>query len=137
LLGACTKYKRTTPHFKESKMDIKNKAFNNALNTLKALGAQYVVMHESGTMHVHGDLEVTEKKPKRAGLAFPHGTYAKLVRDQGIASMKVGDVLSFDPQGTRAESVRSTSIGYANDAWGANSVTTSISNGKIEVLRIK
>jgi hypothetical protein len=137
LLGACTKYKRTAPHFKESKMDIKTKAFNNALNTLKALGAQYVVMHEDGEFHTHGDLEVAEKKPKRAKLAFPHGTYSKLVRDQGIASMKVGDVLSFDPQGTRAESVRSTSIGYANDAWGANSVTTSISNGKIEVLRIK
>jgi len=118
-------------------MDIKIKAFNNALNTLKALGAQYVVMHESGTMHMHGNLEVAEKKPKRAGLTFPHGTYAKLVRDQGIGCMKVGDVLSFDPQDTRAESVRSTAIGYANDTWGANSVTTSINNGKVEVLRIK
>jgi hypothetical protein len=60
-----------------------------------------------------------------------------MVKDQGIGNMKIGDVLSFDPQGTRAESVRSTAIGYANDTWGANSVTTSINNGKIEVLRIK
>jgi hypothetical protein len=118
-------------------MNIKTKTFNNALNALKALGAQYVVMQEDGTFHTHGDLEVAEKKSKRAKPAFPHGTYSKLVKDQGIASMKVGDVLSFDPQGTRAESVRSTTIGYANDTWGANSVTTSINNGKIEVLRIK
>jgi hypothetical protein len=117
-------------------MDIKTKTFNNALNTLKALGAQYVIMHEHGTMHTHGDLEVTEKKPKRAKSTFPHGTYVKLVKDQGIERMEVGDVISLDPQGTRAESVRSTAIGYANDAWGANSVTTSLNNGKIEVLRI-
>ena len=117
-------------------MDIKTKTFNNALNTLKVLGAQYVIMHEHGTLHVHGDLEVTEKKTKRAGLTFPHGTYVKLVKDQGIEQMKVGDVISFDPQGTRAESVRSTAINYANETWGANSVTTSLNDGKIEVLRI-
>lgn len=118
-------------------MDIKTKSFNNVLNTLKALGAQYVVMDEHGTMHVHGDLEVAEKKNKRAKLAFPHGTYIKLVKDQGIGHMKVGDVISFDPQGTRAESVRSTAIGYANDTWGANSVTTFLNKGRLEVLRIK
>ena len=118
-------------------MDIKTKSFNNALNTLKALGAQYVIMHELGTLHVHGDLEVAEKKPKRAKSIFPHGTYIKLVKEQGIENMKVGDVLSFDPQGTRAESVRSTAITYATDTWGANSVTTSLNNGTIEVSRIK
>lgn len=118
-------------------MDIKTKSFNNALNTLKALGAQYVVMQEEGTMHVHGDLEVAEKKTKRAKPAFPHGTYSKLVKDQGIASMKIGDVLTFDPKGTRVESVRTAVIGYANETWKANSVTTSLNNGKIEVLRIK
>lgn len=118
-------------------MDIKTKTFNNTLNTLKALGAQYVIMHELGTMHIHGDLEVAEKKPKRAKSAFPHGTYIKLVKDQGIEKMKVGDVLSFDPQDTRAESVRSTAITYATDTWGANSVTTTVNKGMIEVLRIK
>jgi hypothetical protein len=117
-------------------MDIKSKTFNNALNTLKALGAQYVIMHEHGTMYMHGDLEVTEKKPKRAKPAFPHGTYIKMVKEQGIERMQVGDVISLDPQGTRAESIRSTAIGYANNVWGANSVTTSLNNGKIEVLRI-
>jgi hypothetical protein len=118
-------------------MDIKTKSFNNALTTLKALGAQYVIMHEHGTMHMHGDLEVTERKSKRAKLAFPHGTYIKMVKEQGIEHMKVGDVIAFDPQGTRAESIRSTAIGYANNTWGTNSVTTAINDGKIEVLRIK
>lgn len=118
-------------------MDIRTKSFNNALNTLKALGAQYVVMQADGEFLTHGDLEVVDNKNKRAKPAFPHGTYSKLVKDQGIERMKVGDVLTFDPQGTRAESVRTAAIGYANDAWGANSVTTSLNNGKIEVLRIK
>jgi hypothetical protein len=137
MLGACTKHKTYSTTLQGKMMDIKTKTFNNALNALKALGAQYVVMHEDGEFHTHGDLEVAEKKTKRAKPAFPHGTYSKLVKDQGIASMKIGDVISFDPQGTRPESVRTAAIGYANETWKANSVTTSLNNGKIEVLRIK
>jgi hypothetical protein len=115
-------------------MDIKTKTFNHVLNTLKALGTEYVILEKDGRLHKHGSLQVAEKKQKIR--LFPHGTYIKLVKDQGIEGMQVGDVRSFDPKGTRAESVRSTAITYATDTWGANSVITTINNGKIEVLRI-
>lgn len=117
-------------------MDIKTKTFNNTLNTLKALGAQYVIMM-GDTTHSHGDLQVAEKKTKRSKLMFPSGTYIKLVKDQGIEKMEVGDVISFDPQGTRIESVRSTALHYAEKHWGENAATTTLNKGKIELLRIK
>jgi len=117
-------------------MDIKTKTFNHALNTLKALGAHYVIMQEDGALHTYGNLEVAEKKNKRAKAIFPHGTYIKLVKEQGIENMKIGDVFVFDPKDTRVESVRSTVIHYADKVWGKNSITTTLVDGKIEALRI-
>ena len=136
MLGVCVKHNGAAPHFKENMMDIKTKTLNSTLNTLKALGAKYVIMM-GDTTHSHGDLQVVDKKSRRAKPTYPHGTYIKLVKDQGIESMKVGDVISFDPQGTRAESVRSTAIHYADKHWGPNTVTTTINKGRVEVLRIK
>lgn len=117
-------------------MDIKTKTFNHALSTLRALGAHYVIMQEDGALHTYGNLEVSEKKRKRAESMFPRGTYIQLVKEQGIEAMKVGDVRSFDPRHTNIESVRSTVIHHADKLWGKNSVTTSVNDGKVEVLRI-
>ena len=95
MLGVCVKHNGAAPHFKENMMDIKTKTLNSTLNTLKALGAKYVIMM-GDTTHSHGDLQVVDKKSRRAKPTYPHGTYIKLVKDQGIESMKVGDVISFD-----------------------------------------
>lgn len=117
-------------------MDIVTKSFNTALNTLKAVGAEFVVIDKDGKMYTHGNLEVSEKKRTRMGSEFPRGTYINIVKQQGIENMKVGDVISFDPMGTRAESLRSTIIHYADKAWGKHTMTTSAVDGKIEALRI-
>lgn len=117
-------------------MDIKTKAFQHALNMLKASGAQYVVIDEDGKQHTHGDLEVSKKKHKRYRSGLPRGTYVNMVKEQGLLDMKVGDVMIFDPQGKRIESIRTTAITYAEKSWGKKSLVTSINNGKIEALRI-
>jgi 1-acyl-sn-glycerol-3-phosphate acyltransferase len=117
-------------------MDIKEKTFNHALNMLKASGATYVVIDPEGRQHTHGDLEVSQKKRKRGASEFPHGTYVNLVTSQGLYKMNVGDVVVFDPQGARIESLRSTAISYAEKAWGNKSLATSVREGKVEALRI-
>lgn len=115
-------------------MSIATKSFNIAINTLKALGAEFVIVDKDGNTHSHGNLQVAVK-PKRTR-KFSYGTYAKRVRELGIASMQVGDVMTFDPEELDVESLRTSVISYANQHWKANSVTTSVSNGKIEALRI-
>ena len=118
-------------------MDLKGKAFNNALRTLKALGAEYAVIDVSGEHHVHGDVKILDTKSKKSrGLKLPYGTYAANVKEQGMEGMKVGDVMTFETAGLRAESVRGAVINYANNIWGANSVITSNSGGKVEALRV-
>lgn len=119
-------------------MEIKAQKFDQALRILRALGAKYVVIDADGVQHRHGDLELVEPKKKKAmhPREFPRGTYVELVKKQNIHTLKVGDVLTLDPHGFRAESVRSTAINLATDMWGKNTVTTSINNGKVEVLRI-
>lgn len=117
-------------------MDIKTKSFNTALNTLKALGAQYVVVLDD-TTHSQGDLMIVQKKvSKRSRSAVPYGTYKQIVLEQGIDKMEVGDVAVFDPKGTNVESIRSTVIHQADKLWGKHSITTTLSNGQIEALRI-
>ena len=117
-------------------MDIKAKAFNNALNTLKALGTKYVIVDAEGNQHTHGDLEVATKKRTRGKLLFPRNTYKNMAIEQGLHTMTIGDVFVFDPQETKIESLRSTIISQAEKMWGKNAVTTSVRDGKIEALRI-
>jgi hypothetical protein len=117
-------------------MDIKTKSFNVALNTLKALNAQFVIEFD-GTTHSQGDLVVAQKKvSRRSKSAVPYGTYKKIVLEQGIDKMQVGDVFVFDPKGTNVESIRSTVIHQADKLWGKHSITTTLANGQIEALRI-
>lgn len=115
-------------------MDIKTKAFNNAINTLKALGTKFVVIDAQGNRHTHGDLEVTTRK--RGKLQFPRNTYRNLATEQGLEMMQVGDVFMFDPKETKVESLRCTIISQAAKLWGKNSLTTSVRDGKVEALRI-
>lgn len=118
-------------------MSIKDKALHQALQTLRALKAEFVVRTEGGELHKHGEIEIAEKKSKKyAAREFPRGTYTELVKSQGITGMKVGDVLTLNSDGKRKESVRSTAINMATSMWGANSVTTSVNGNKVEVLRI-
>lgn len=118
-------------------MNISDKAFNQAVNTLKALKAEFVIKKEDGEVITHGELVLAEKKQRKHNARqHPRGTYTDHVGRQGVLDLNVGDVAIVDPEGLTKESVRSTTINMATKKWGAGSVTTSMNKGKIEVLRI-
>lgn len=119
-------------------MNIKAKTFEHSLRVLRALGAKYIIVNAEGEQHTHGDLQLAEPKRKKSvqPREHPRGTYVKLVKSSGIHRLQVGDVLTIDPEALRVESVRSTAINLSNDMWGAGSVTTSVTGGKVEVFRV-
>ena len=118
-------------------MNISEKAFNQAVNVLKALKAEFVIKKEDGEVITHGELVLAEKKVRKSNTRqFPRGTYVDHVERQGVLDLGVGDVAIVDTEGLTKESVRSTTINMATKKWGAGSVTTSMNKGKVEVLRI-
>jgi hypothetical protein len=120
-----------------SKMSISDKAFNQAVNILKALKAEFVIKKEDGEVITHGELVLAEKKTRKHNpRQFPRGTYTDHVERQGVLDLGIGDVAIVDTEGLVKESVRSTTINMATKKWGAGSVTTSMNKGKVEVLRI-
>ena len=118
-------------------MSISDKAFNQAVNILKALKAEFVIKKEDGEVINHGELVLAEKKQRKHNpRQYPRGTYKDHVGRQGLLDLEIGEVAVVDPEGLTKESVRSTTINMATKKWGAGSVTTSMNKGKIEVLRI-
>jgi uracil phosphoribosyltransferase len=120
-----------------SKMSISDKAFNQAVNILRALKTEFIIKKEDGELVTCGELVLAEKKErKHKARQHPRGTYTDMVSRQGLLDLDVGEVIVVDPKNLTTESVRSTTINLATKRWGAGSVTTSVNNGKIEVLRI-
>jgi hypothetical protein len=118
-------------------MSISDKAFNQAVNILRALKTEFIIKKEDGELLIHGELALAENKVRKyKARQHPRGTYTDMVGRQGVLDLKVGDVAIVDPKGLTKESVRSTTINMATKKWGAKSVTTSMNKGKIEVLRI-
>ena len=118
-------------------MNISDKAFNQAVNILTALNAEFIIKKKDGEVISHGELVLAEKKTRKSSThQYPRGTYTDHVSRQGVLDLGVGDVAIVDPENLTRESVRSTTINMATKKWGAGSVTTSINKGKIEVLRI-
>lgn len=118
-------------------MSISDKAFNQAVNILKALKAEFIIKKQNGEVITHGELVLAEKKARKSGThQYPRGTYTDHVSRQGLLDLGVGEVAVIDPEKLTKESVRSTSINMATKKWGARSVTTSMNKGKIEILRI-
>lgn len=118
-------------------MSISDKAFNQAVNVLKALKTEFIIKKQDGEVITHGELVLADKKARKSGVhQYPRGTYVQIVSRQGLLDLGVGEVAVIDPEKLTKESVRSTTINMATKKWGAGSVTTSMNKGKIEVLRI-
>ena len=118
-------------------MSISDKAFNQAVNILRALKTEFIIKKEDGELVTCGELVLAEKKErKHKARQHPRGTYTDMVSRQGLLDLDIGEVAVIDPKNLTAESVRSTTINLATKHWGAKSITTSLNKGKIEVLRI-
>jgi len=114
-------------------MDIATKSFNAALNTLKALGASFVIISKDGEKHTNGNVD---GKIRKRMYTFPRGTYTDYLKEKGFTEMKVGEVMTIDPSAFPPESLRANASSYSTRLWGAGSATTTIHNGKLEILRI-
>jgi hypothetical protein len=119
---------------------LKDKAVAKALELLRNMGAGYIVMDEAGVVHTHGSVyakKVKATKGRRRDLTVPYGTLTTFVKDKGLLSMAIGDVLIIDPEQLNIKQVRGVSSSLAGKTWGNESVMTTVNNGKVEILRLK
>lgn len=122
--------------------EAKKRKLENTLLVLRALGVEFIIKDDTGRMFAHGTLELKEPKPakparKKRIVTAPHGTYTSILEASGFDAMQVGDLLVIDPQGYNPESLRSTASSRASRAWGLGALTTEVTNGKLEALRVK
>jgi hypothetical protein len=122
--------------------DAKQRKLENTLLVLRALGVEFIIKTPDGQMHEHGSLQLQQPAPakparKKRIVTAPHGTYTSILEASGFNAMEIGDLLVIDPQGYNPESLRSTASSRASRAWGLGSLTTEVTNGKLEALRVK
>lgn len=113
-------------------MDIKTKAFNQAINTLKALGAQFKVIAADG--QEYGELEVVVPKARTRR----HDVYASTNHLAKIQAMQIGEVeVLTAPEGEDVKKFRSAVCGAAGRFFGNGNYVTSVnSDGAVELLCI-
>jgi len=113
-------------------------ALDRAVRLLDALKLSYVIMLDDGEKIVVGDIEVTEKKPrKRRQSNNPHGTFTGLLNANNFDAMAVGDVITIDAGEFSVESLRSTASSKANRIWNGGKVVTSVKGSSLEIMRVE
>lgn len=120
--------------------NIKQITLNKTLQTLKALGAEYIIKDSDGNMHTHGSLALAEPalEKKRSRSTLPHGTLSGHIRKY-VSNMQIGDVVCVPPcVGGTLKSLHSTVSSYTLKKWGVGNSTThkDHDNNCIEVMRL-
>ncbi len=115
-------------------MSVKEKALQQALRTLEALGCQYKVITAEG--EEHGALQVQRQKPARTRtLRHPPGTFKNYLAPH-MEPMKVGDVAVI-PSGEFAPTeLQGAVTSLACNRWGKGSYMTTVKGSTVELLRI-
>lgn len=120
---------------------LQRKALDTSLTFLQSLpGVSYLVKLPDGTELTHGDMRVKVLKANGKGtrvLRQPFGTFSTFVRSKGIADLQIGQVLTIDPAPHSALDIRSAANSLAALLWGNKSASTCITNGVVEILRVK
>lgn len=117
------------------------RAIENNTNLLRAInGVQFIVLMPDGTQITHGDLVLAPTKAvtvrQRRGSVFPIGAYTSHLKAVGLDSLPVGEVMVIDPAPYPIESIRTGACNYAIRIWGKDSLTTTLRNGLVEVMRL-
>jgi hypothetical protein len=121
--------------------NIKQITLNKTLQTLKALGAEYIIKDSEGNTHTHGTLALAEPAPEKKRLprsGVPHGALSGHIRNH-VDSMQVGDVVCVPMYlGGNMKSLHSTVSSYTLKMWGVGNSTThkDPANNCIEVMRL-
>lgn len=112
-------------------MNIHDKALGNALKQLKALKLSFKIIGMDGTEY--GDLEVVKKKARTRR----HGIFLETGYQQTIDALAAGESAVFEPpEGTTAKEMQKPISAHAGKRFGRGNFMSTISNGRIELLRL-
>lgn len=114
-------------------MSVKEKALQDALRTLNALGCAYKVITTDG--HEHGDLEVVVPKQRTRTLKYPVGTYSTYIKPH-LEHLSVGDVAVIPVGEFDAADLQGAVTSTAHNLWGKRSYKTCVNGKSVELLRI-
>lgn len=109
--------------------NIQTQTVQRAAAMLAASGAKFRIIYEDLSL---GDLEVVPPSTRAK-----RGTYLTDERKDAVASMRVGDVRTFEADPEELDQVRNSVSAYAINRWGAGCITASIKTGKVEMMRIQ
>ena len=121
--------------------NIKQITLDRTLQTLKALGAEYIIKDSDGNMHTRGDLTLATaplpgKRMPRSGV--PHGALSRHIAVH-VDKMQVGDVVCVPMYAEgNMKSLHSTVSSYTLKKWGVGNATThrDADANCVEVMRL-
>ena len=117
--------------------EVVEKSIQRALTVLRACKCDFIVLDEEGTQYSEGNMKLAEPEKEPKTDRKPKGFYADIYRPL-MEGMNIGDVASVDtPDGVDPIGLRACMSSYANKMWGANSSTTVVAGGKVELLRVQ
>lgn len=119
-------------------MNLKNLTFDRALNILRVLGAEYIVVDKQQQVHTHGNLKLAEpEKPVHRHRKVPVGTYKNLYYPLVKDLQPGGGVSITVPEGMDAEGFRSSMGAWCGKQWGSGTYLTQIDGRVVELLRVE
>lgn len=119
-------------------MNLKDLTFDRALNILRVLGAQYIVVDHQQQLHTHGDLKLAKpEKPVRRHRVVPMGTYKNLYYPLVKDLQPGGGVSITVPKDMDVEGFRASMGAWCGKQWGTGTYLTQIEGNVVEVLRVE
>ncbi len=114
--------------------EVQKSALDKAIVWLKAAGCTFAIIDADGNKH--GELEVTEKKKKRASL-YPHGELAGYVAPF-LKNIKAGEVVDVPLGKYDRKTIMSTCSSWMCRFFGNGTHTAAFNKEKnvVEVLRV-
>jgi hypothetical protein len=114
-------------------IEVQKKAFNNALQFLKELQCQYLIIDADG--NEYGQLDKKGKK-KRLN-KYPYGALTKHVR-MYLDSLDIGQAVLIPFEDFKSNDLQSTASAYAQKLWGIESYHSHVNkeNKTLEFIRV-
>lgn len=113
-------------------MSVKERAMEQCLRTLGALGCKYKIIAADG--QEYGDLQL-ERRKKIRNLKYKYGLLSSHV-NSFLNGMAVGDVVVIPCGEFDVPDLQSCTTSMANKKWGAGAYKTARNGQTLEVLRV-
>lgn len=121
--------------------NIRERALNKALTILDALGVDYKIYMDGyyyGDLALEGEAEDTQTIGKRSDNYGKHvAFYGPLTKNLKIGDVVVVDESEITPLGMTLKGLRTAIYNYSTKLYGHQSVMTSQTGSKLEIMRLK